>query len=298
MLRRLVGGVMALALGCAILLPGTARAEEEGTREILQIGIIKSLFRDMPPTLMQILSRPLKALMDSQTGCTGNLQCGGDACELAQAMKEHKIHLGVYHGFEFAWARQKNPDLKPLVIAICRDRQLHALLVVRKDSELKSCADLKGKAIGLPRLSREHCHLFLERRCPGGGEDPTKYFSSVKHPSSAEDALDDVGDGLSDAAIVDRVAYDQYVKEKPGRAARLRVLIQSEPFPAAVIAYQAGTLKPEIVRRFREGMVAASKNARGQELLKLCRITSFEPVPADFDDQLIAIIKAYPPPVR
>ena len=61
---------------------------------------------------------------------------GGDAAQLARAMKEGKLHLGVYHGFEFAWARQANPDLKPLVIAVCHHKQLHAYLVVNKEGSI------------------------------------------------------------------------------------------------------------------------------------------------------------------
>lgn len=290
-------GALLLAAGAAVLLlvpsaPAEARQEAGGT---IQIGLVRSLFRDAPASMIRLLSRPLKALMESQTGLTGELVVAGDGSELADKLKDGKVHLGVFHGFEFAWARQKNPGLKPLVIAVCTHRMLHAHLVVRKDSGVQGCGDLKGKAIALPRMSREHCHLYLARRCPGGGVEADKFFSRVSNPSSADDALGDVVDGLADAAVVDRIALDEYQQSRPARANKLRVLQQSEPFPAAVVAYQEGSLDASTLRRFRDGMVGADKTTRGKNLLKMCRITRFEEVPADYGQLLEDIAKAYPP---
>lgn len=275
--------------GLVLLLP-LGRADTSG--RTIQIGVANSLFRDTPPSLIHILSQPLKTLMESQTGLTGDLQLAGDASSLAQKLKEQKIQLGVFHGFEFAWAQQKNPDLRPLVIAVCEHRLLHAHLIVQKDDPASTWDDLKGKVVALPRRSREHCHLYLARRCPGSS--PAQFFSRVTAPATPEDALDDVVDGTAQAAIVDRCALDKFQADKPGRCKRLRVLRQSEAFPAAVVAYQAGTLDEATLQRFRAGMVGADKTSRGKELLKMCRITNFEDVPADYAQLLLDIARAYP----
>src|SRR5262249_22826349 len=153
-------------------------------------------------------------------------------------------------GFEFAWARLHNPELKPLVIAVCKHKQLHAHLVVAKDNPCGGCDDLKGKVLALARLSRGHCHLYLERRCSGPHADPHKVFSKITSPADAEEALDDVVDGRAHATIVDRLALDTYKAHKPARAERLKVLSQSEAFPAAVVAYQPGVLDESALRRF------------------------------------------------
>jgi hypothetical protein len=72
----------------------------------------------------------------------------------------------------------------------------------------------------------------------------------------------------------------------------------SEPFPCAVIAYCPGTLSEETLERFRAGLLAAKSSRHGRQMMQLCRITSFEEVPADFDRMLAAIAKAYPPPAK
>ncbi len=295
-MRRLrwVGWTAAALVAAAILLLPAGRAEEGDVRGI-RIGLVRTLFRDTPASLVQVLSQPLKALMQSQTGMTGELSIAGDAFDLSKKLKEHKVQLGVFHGFEFAWARQRNPGLKPLVVVVSHHRQLHAHLIVRKDSAASNCGDLKGKAVAIPQGSREHCHLYLERRCPGSGTDPKSFFSEITKPASSEDALDDVIDGAVQAAIVDRFALDQFQHDKPARCNRLRVLNQSEMFPTGVVAYQAGALDEATLRRFHDGMIGANKTERGKELLKMCRITAFEEVPDDYEQLLDDIAKAYPP---
>jgi len=103
-----------------------------------------------------------------------------------------------------------------------------------------------------------------------------------------------MGAGIVQAAIVDRHALDQYQQDKPSRCNRLRVLSQSEMFPTGVVAYQEGALDESTLRRFHDGMIGAG-TPRGRELLKLSRITAFEEVPADYEQLLGDIARAYPP---
>jgi ABC-type phosphate/phosphonate transport system substrate-binding protein len=278
----------------ATMPPGSARAQTSG--KTIKIGLVKSLFRDTPESLLQVLSQPLKALMEAQTGLAGELQLRGDALNLGGLLNDKQVDLGVFHGFEYAWARQKYPNLKPLVIAVNHQQVLKAYLVVHKDSPVRTVADLKGKTLTLINQTREHCHLFLERRCLGGEQKPKQFFGEVNKYGDADDALADVVDELAQAALVDGLALENYRKTRPNRAAKLRVLLESEPFPAGVVAYNPATLDEATLQRFRDGMVTANQTKRGKELLNMVRMTGFEPLPKDFDQILNDIVRAYPPP--
>src|SRR5579875_2814158 len=172
--------LLLLASGSAFV-PRATRAGEDGF--LVRIGLIRSLFRDTSEPLMQVIMRPFKSLMEAQTGVQGQLVAGGDANDLAQRLKSGDCQLGIFHGFEFAWARQTVPELKPLLIAVpplAPSRMerggggpyLRAHLVVAAEGSAKSVADLKGQVIALPYMSREHCRLFLERRCVPPGSSP------------------------------------------------------------------------------------------------------------------------------
>src|SRR5262249_3410416 len=175
-----------------------------------------------------------------------------------------------------------------------QSRHLRANLIVRANEMANDFADLKGKALALPNRSREHCHVFLERRCQACGCLPDKHFTKITKPSSAEEALDDVVDGIVQAAVIDSLALECYKRRKPGRFGRLKIAQQSEIFPATVIAYRPGALNNATIERFRDGMLGAHKSLLGRQLMNLWKLTSFEPIPNDYEETLKAIEKAYP----
>lgn len=296
--RALSWGLVALATASTVaLVTAAASGEDKGPPAQVRVGVIASLFRDTPEPMMQVMLRPLKSLMETQTGINGQLVAGGDAENLGAQLVKNKVQLGVFHGFEFAWARLKYPALKPLMIAVNQQRNPKALLVVHRDSPATGFGDLHGKNIALARFTREYCRLFMERRCESCGQCAEKLFGHITSPSGIDDALDDVVDGIVQATVVDSVSLASFQKRKAVRFARLKIIQESETFPAGVVAFHPGGLDEATLKRFRDGMVSASQSPRGQQLLALVRMTAFEQVPDDYEELLNSIAKAYPPPV-
>lgn len=291
------GVLLQLASLLPALLITAARAENEIRAVPIRIGLVNSLFRDIPQPMVTTMMQPFGAIMESQTGLAGKMVPAGDARHLGQLLAEDKVHLGVFHGVEFGWARLKYPQLRPLVIAVNQQRHLQALIVVRADASANVFTGLKGKKIALPAHSREHCHLYLQHCCKEHGQEPKSFFSQVTTPDNVEDALDDLVDSLVDAAVVDNVSLDCYRHRKTARCARLKVLQQSAIFPAAVVAYHPGALDDDTLQKFRDGMINANKSTLGRQFMTLWKLTAFEPIPADFDQTVTAILKTYPPPL-
>ncbi len=242
--------------------------------------------------------RPFQSLLEAQTGLSSQLVVSDDALHLGQRMKDGEVQLGIFHGVEFAWARAKYPQLRPLVIAVNKQPLLRAHLVVRDDGKITAIDDLKGRVLALPHMSREHCRLFLERRCVADGQTPETFFGRVSVPRDACYAIDDVIDGAAQAAVIDDTDLAAYRARYPEYFAKVKVLRKSEAFPCTVIACYPGKLGAERSERFRSGMLAAKSNRQGRQMLQLCRITSFEEVPDNFDQTLRDIAQAYPPPTK
>jgi len=288
-------GVSALALFGPVA-RGQAQTTAAANPRTLQIGLMSSLFRGVPAPLANVVIQPFAEMMENQAGVRGKVATVGTPLELARQLNEDLVQVGVFHGFEFAWARQKYPQLEPLVIAVNQQRHLHAYLVVRKDGEANGLNDLRGKALALPTGSREHVLLFYERLLKGQGQEPYQFFAKVTTPPNTEDALDDVVDELGDATLVDGVALQCYKQRKPRRFARLKVLQESPTCPAAVVAYRPGALDEALVRRLRGALLNANQASVGRQLMILWRMTAFEPVPADYEENLANIAKLFPPP--
>ena len=273
-------------------------AEEETSRrpEAVRIGMVDSLFREVPKPMLQLVMQPFATLMQQQTGLTGHIIADGEYTNLSQDLATDKVHLGVFHGVEFAWARLKHPELKPLMIAVVQQPHLRAYLIVRSDFEANSLADLKGTELAISRGTREHCRLFLDKYCRKEGHEPKHFFAKISTPPNPEDSLDKVFEDEVKATVVDNVALESYKRRKPGRFEQLQPILISEVFPTGVVAYRPGSIDADTLKRFREGMATANQNALGRQLMTLWKLTAFEPVPADYEKTLTDIVKAYPPP--
>lgn len=282
--------VLALLTAWGVLTP--VRGEDRDGK--LKIAIVGTQFNDVPAPLIQLSIQPFQALIQSETKVPGEFEVVENANELAEQLAASSVQFGVFHGVEFAWARAKHPDLKPLAIAVNQHRQLRAHLMVAKESTAAQFVDLRGKSLAVAKGTRLHCRLFVAKPCREMGHEPKDFFSEIVRPANTEDALDDVVDGEAQAAVVDGVALDCYKRRKPGRFVQLRELSQSELFPCSVVAYHAGRVDDTTLKRFRDGLIRVNQRPGSKPVLMLWKMTGFEPIPADYEQMVTDIAKAYP----
>jgi ABC-type phosphate/phosphonate transport system substrate-binding protein len=274
-----------------------SHAGEPRPAATVKIGMLKSMFRDLPPSMFGVMSKPFHALVESQTGLKGELCLVDGADTLRKEMAEGKVQLGVFHGFEYAWMRLRQPDLRPLMLAVGQPGCLRAMLVVPAgDSGAQSVADLRGKTLALPRGTRETARLFLERQTGHDGQTPEQFFGKVLTPADPAHALNDVVKGAAQATVTDGATLACFKDTYPGQGRRLKVLAESDPFPPTVIAYREGTLSPDALRKFHDGMANAHATTSGNNLMMLLKMSRFEPIPADYESLLAGVMKNYPPP--
>ena len=239
----------------------------------------------------------LQRFISDETGLTSKVLPQKNWRELAERMAKGQLQLGLFEGYEFAWAQQKHPDLKPLAVAVNGHRYPVAVIVVKRDNPVKDFAALQGKSIFLPAAGPHHMRVFIQRQSETRGKKAEVFFSKVATKGNVEDALDDVVDGKLNAVAVDRTALEAYQRRKPGRAKRLKELARSQPFPPPVVAY-FGTVPDEASRRrFRQGLLGAARKERAKMMLTFFRVTGFEDVPDDLGKVLAQTRKDYPLPV-
>lgn len=272
--------------------PVLATTPENGVR----VGLVDSMFRDIPEPMVKMLMIPFRALVYAQTGIQGEITATKSAFELADKMENKQIQFGVFHGYEYAWIQEKYPNLKPLMIVINRHKELSASLITRNDNDGKSLSDFRGGKLGMPKFTREHCWLWLERHCEDIGSAPDAFFSEICRHSNPENAMDDILRGKISCMVADSVSLECYKRVKPGCFNRLKVVKQSEVFPAAVIVYREGFVDSQVVSKFRSGMINANKNERSRELMMMWKLTGFEPIPDNYQATLAAIRRTYPAP--
>jgi len=262
----------------------------------VHIGIAVSLFDDVSEKTVTEMSKSFNDLVKDLTGMNGKVHTKDDAFTIAKKMEKKTYHLGVFHGYEYAWVKQKHPDFKALMLAVYYDKTLQAYIVVDKDSGIKDLAGLKGKEFAITSGIKGHARLFLERQLAKMGSDTKSFFKKTTKPDDIESALDDVAGKTVQGAVVDAVSLKTYERIKPGVFKRLVKIKDSETFPSTVVVYREGVLSKETLDKFREGMLKAETTASGREQMRVFKITGFDNVPADFEKLVAATLKAYPPP--
>jgi ABC-type phosphate/phosphonate transport system substrate-binding protein len=273
----------------------SAGSREKDDPSTLRIGLSSRILQEVAEDKRKEATESLEKMVQTHTGHPNRVTVESDIEKLAKDLSENKLDFGVFLGFEFAWARQKNPKLLPLVIGLTgADPHLRAHVIVRQNNPAVSLTQLQGKPFGFPAESRAHCRLFLERQCKAQGKSPQAFFAQLTSPATMEDALDDVVDGVVQGTIMDDTSLEAYKRRKPGRFVKLKEIQTSEVFPSPVIAYQPGNLDEATLKRFRDDLIRANQDADAQRLLTLWKVVGFGQIPDDYEKTLAAIAKAYP----
>lgn len=279
------------AVCCLLAGAGSLSAQD---RDIIPIGMVDSLVKDLSVGKQKIIDADFPGMVKEFTGLNVKVLQGGDPPAAVQKLGDGQWRLGVLQGVEFAWAQAKDAKLTPLMIAVGGQKTIHALLIGKKDGAAKGFDDLKGKAVAILQ-SREHCRLFADKNSGGSAK---KHFGKITYTGNSESALDDILRGKVQAVVADNTALENYKSIKPGGYNRLKVLAQSEQFPATTIAYREGGLSSAVLDKFKEGMLRANDTAKGRDLMANFDITAFVAPPTDYQEQLSAILKAYPAPTK
>jgi len=216
--------------------------------------------------------------------------------ELADKLTKGQLQLGVFQGYEFAWARQRDPQLKPLAIAVNVNRYPIVYVVTQRDDPAKDFAGLQGQTLALPAAGQGFLSLYLDKQSEASGKSAETFFSKITTPDNVEDALDSVVDGKVQAVAVDQASLAAYKGRKPGRFKQLKPVAHSKPFPPVVVAYVDSVVDEGTRDLFKKALLDASNNEKGQTLLTLFHLTGFETAPEDFDKVLADTVKEYPPP--
>jgi ABC-type phosphate/phosphonate transport system substrate-binding protein len=289
--------LLAVALVGLVALPGVMVNGQQAKVDVLRIGTSGTLTAEKESGGKEKGAlETLKGFIKEETGLNNTIERQKDWRELTDKMAKGQLQLGVFQGYEFAWAQEKHGDLKPLALAVNIYRYPIAYVVTRRDNAAKDFAGLQGQSLCLPNTGQHYLRLFVEHESQVSGKDRTAFFSKITSQDNAEDALDDVVDGTVQATAVDRTTLEAFKRRKPGRFNQLKEIAHSQPFPPVTVAYYDKVLDEATLRRFRDGLLNAGKKEKGRTMLTLFKLTGFDAVPEDFGKVLAETRTTYPPP--
>lgn len=280
----------ALLLAAGILGWSAAAAPAQNT--VLKIGTSGSLAEGTSGSDENAAMNTLHNFIQTETGFNNEIVRQKGWQDLANHMDKGDLSIGVFEGYELAWAKEKHPKLKPLAVAVNVQPYRQIFIVKRKNEKARSIDEMQGKKVSIPKAGQGYPLLVLETLVK---KEPKQFFGNIKFSDNVEDSLDDLVDGVVDIAAVDRQALDSYKRRKPGRFNQLGELAKSKPLPPPVIVYEEGRLDDATLRKFRDGLLNANQKEKGRSLLTFFKLTGFSTPPSDFQQVLNDTRKNYPP---
>jgi ABC-type phosphate/phosphonate transport system substrate-binding protein len=280
--------ILAAAAAAALATPAVPAADPV----VYKVGIPKTAFRDVPPEFQPVATLCLLELMKEQTGLDGEVIRPKDALAVARALDEGDLAIAMLRGQEYGWAKAKCPELMAIASAVERPKEIRAFLLVRHDCKATGLGDLKGGKLALAKTLKDHPRLFLAKR--RADELGRGGFVETIKTDTVHDAIHAVIDGKADVTAADQGAWATFQKLYPGASKNLRVLSESDPFPPAVLVVKKGQLDEAVVRKIREGFLAADKSAKSVRLMTFMHVEKFEAVPAGYEEAADKCRKEYP----
>jgi ABC-type phosphate/phosphonate transport system substrate-binding protein len=258
----------------------------------LKIGMPENMFSGLPAAVVQIGAQPFKDMFEKQTGLKGEVALAKDYLDETEKLRAGKLDIAVFHGYEYAWVRHHS-ELVPLLIAVPGSK-IRACLVVNTKCKATGPEGLRGDCVAIPHATKAHCHLYLERLKE---RLPVETCGTAKlEGKSIEDVLDAVATGNCEAALVDGATLGGYQRNKPGVGRQLKILAESEPFPAAVIVYRQTVFNAKTEKSLRDGLIQSIKTPQGELLKGLWKLEGFSEVGQAYQADLDRCLKSYPAP--
>ncbi|MBI5848216.1 MAG: phosphate/phosphite/phosphonate ABC transporter substrate-binding protein [Nitrospirae bacterium] len=239
---------------------GLASAEDE-----ILIGLIpeENIFKQMDR------HRPLAEYLSKKLGIKVRftiLSRYGDVLDRFMSRRMDGAFFGVFTGV----LAMEHLDAEPIVHPVSLDgtSAVQSYIFARKDSNIRSIADMKGRRIAFVDKVTVTGYLYaLSFIREHGVKDIRTFFSDISFTGSHGSTIYAVLDGRADIGTAKSRIFNQLLKKDPGMKEELTIIAKSREFPDATL-FLRKDLPAAIRSQIRTILVEMDRNAEGKEVLK------------------------------
>ncbi len=227
---------------------------------------------------LEAKAKPLEKLLGDRLGIPVHVSVSTNYNTIIEAMASKQVDIGFLppNGYVLAHDNKKAADLllqaqrygvekdtgKPTKDLV--DFYL-AMIVVKKDSPIKTLEDLKGKKIGWQDVTSSAGYVFPAAEMKKAGIDPDKDVQGVTIKGHGA-AITAVLNGQVDAAPVFQDARNIVKKDVPDVFDKTRVIYYTEKIPNDTISVRPD-MSPEWKDKIQKAFIAIGKDPEGQKVI-------------------------------
>lgn len=150
----------------------------------------------------------------------------------------------------------------------------YSYIIVPKDSDAKSLADLRGKTFAFTDPLSNSGRLAPAYMLWQMGETPDSFFKKFTYTYSHDNSIKAVAEKVVDGAAVDSLVYDYSVARSPQYASRTKIIDKSLSFGTPPVVVPP-SLSPELKQDLRDIFLSMHEDPMGKTILQNLMIDRF-----------------------
>ena len=203
--------------------------------------------------------QPLAKYLGTHLKHPVNFQITKNYAEAVDLIVKEEVDMAYLAALTYIKARERNPNIKPLVIPINRisGRPWYTSVIIADTTKnIKTIEDLKGKRFAFVSPSSTSGFLIPMNGLQTAGIDPTRDFSKIRYSGSHDQATQDLVDGVVDAVTNDKASFLR--SQKSGKLdANYKIIWESGPIPAPPIVINTKNFTPKMIDQLQEILIDA-----------------------------------------
>lgn len=263
-----VGACLALMLGvggCKTRKQQEPQPKKPLGQQELLIGLIpeQNIFRQRERY------QELRNYLSDRIGITVNFTSLSRYGNIIERFAGEKMDGAFFGSFTYALAHRQL-GIEPLVRPVNLDgtSTYHGYIFVRKNSRIRTAADMRGKRFVFVERATTAGYLFPRAYFKENGiTDLSSYLGETFFAGSHDAAILSVLNKEADIGAAKNTIYDQMANENPRIAKELVILAASAVVPQNCLAVRKD-LDPELKTALKQVLLAMDKDSRGAEVLR------------------------------
>ena len=252
----------------------------EPRQKELLIGLIP----EMNVFKQQERFKPLMEYLGKKTGVKMNLTILRRYGNIIKRFSADRMDGAFFGSFTGALAIEKL-GVEPIARPVNTDGSstYHGYIFVRKDSGIKSVADMKGKKMAFVEKATTAGYIFpIAYLRENGVRDISRFFSEYYFSGSHDASIYAVLNKEADIGAAKHSIYDRVRKDDPRVDKELVILAESAKVPSNGLCVRKG-LNQDIKKKLKEALLSIDRDPEGKAVLqKFGAIRFIETTVADY----------------
>jgi len=201
------------------------------------------------PRMIMTEAQPLVERLEAALGMDVKPFVATDYNGVIEAMRAKKLDVAFFGPFSYVLAAQVAGAEAFAIAPLGKGgASFRSIIVARKDRNIRTLADLKGRTFAFVDPSSTSGHLFPKAGLLKAGYDPDTFFGRVIFSGGHDASAIAVQNGKVDAAAIADGLLDVAIERGAVKKDEVVVVWSSEPIPGAPFAMRRD-LPPEVKKR-------------------------------------------------